>query len=180
MKEEYITTLEQAINDFIDSGNLDYLNKTREYYKQLSIVEAIRQAANGLTIEKDSPVFHSHQFRIGKAKCLEGYRALAGFEVELIQAKNFKEIFTIIEEVKRQTSGLGDLWSYDTALRIGFNKGMLPQEVYVQSGVVKGAKKVLGLEKIQGRHLPLTKFQKELHVFPPYQLEFFLCRYGKG
>jgi hypothetical protein len=78
--------------------------------------------------------------------------------------------------------GLGDLWSYDTALRIAFNRGsaFYPQAVFVQGGVLKGVRKIFTKKPLKGRTLPLEMFPKELQQLQPFELENFLCIWGKA
>jgi len=138
--------------------------------------EVIQNAAKGID---PNGLMNNHQHRIGYATCIEGARELGKYEAEIKKAKTFEEIFGITELVKREVDGLGDLWSYDTALRIGFAKGVYPKEVYVQSGVKKGVRKIMGGLLPKGRSLPQHIFDPSLQKIEPYQLENFLCIYGK-
>jgi hypothetical protein len=172
-------SLQQRVDDFIAERNLEYLDKTEAHYRRLSIAEAIYDAANAITSNRKKMVFHSHQNRIGKNVCMRGFEELIRHETEISNAQSFEEIFAITELVKNSIPKLGNLWSYDTALRIGFNKGLLPKDVYIQAGVIKGAIKVLNIRKISERYLPLSRFPLELQSLPAHQLEFFLCQFGK-
>ena len=88
----------------------------------------------------------------------------------------FEDIIVITDEVKNNTKRLGDLWSYDTALRIGFHLKIYPTDVYIQAGVKKGYFKLLN-KKPRKRKVPRIKFPMldELEV---YEIENFLCIWG--
>jgi hypothetical protein len=66
-------------------------------------------------------------------------------------------------------------------LRIAFNRGtaFYPQAVFVQRGVMKGVRKIFTTKPAKGRTLPVDTFPKELQVLKPFELENFLCVWGK-
>ncbi len=81
--------------------------------------------------------------------------------------------------------GLGDLWAYDTTLRIGAcigaNTGlatMSPTDVYLQSGARRGAIELQGKWVLgQRRIAPLDEFRQDFWGLKPYEFENFLCIY---
>ena len=157
-------------------GHLQNLEKKKEFYEKMSLTDAIKNAAIGST---PFGTMDSHQRRVGKRKGELGANELLKEEARIKNRKTFEEIFKITEEVRRRVNGLGPLWSYDTTLRVGFNKRVYPNEVYVQSGVVKGVKKALNGKIPKGRSLPMSIFKDEFQNLEPYQLENFLCIWGK-
>jgi hypothetical protein len=78
--------------------------------------------------------------------------------------------------------GLGDLWSYDTALRMAFNRGktFYPRAVYVQDSSMKSVKKMFSRILIRGRILPMKALPKEMQVLKPFEAEHFLSIRGKN
>lgn len=160
--------------------NLPNLIVIEEYYQSFKLPrsspEVIEKAAVG--IDPDG-LMNNHQHRIGYIVCEKGARELAQYEIEIRKAQSFEEIFEITEIVKNKVFGLGNLWSYDTALRIGFAKRVYPKDVYVQSGVTKGVQKVMKGTLPSGRSLSMNYFPNSLQKLKPYQLENFLCIYGK-
>jgi hypothetical protein len=71
--------------------------------------------------------------------------------------------------------GLGHLYTYDTALRIGAKLDLLPEKVYLHAGTRKGAK-ALGLDW-KARALEVASIPDELHELEPREIEDFLCIY---
>ncbi len=153
----------------------DLLDMEKFFYA-MTLNDAIVNAATGTM---RSGKMNSHQRRVGKSNGSVGAKELLKHENEIRKSKNFEEIFQITEKVKKEIYGLGALWSYDTALRIGFNLKLYPKDVYVQAGVVKGVKKALAGKNWHGRSLALSIFPKEIQKLKPYQAENFLCIWGK-
>jgi len=167
--------LESEIFNY-QNRSLSDLQAIRAYYESLSFERAIRGAATGM---ESNLKINSHQYRIGRKKGKVASEELFKYIDEIKHCESFEGIFEITERVRRSILGLGDLWSYDTALRIGFNLGFRPSRVYVQRGVVKGVRKLLEGYLPKGRSLPLSVFPDVLHQFEPYVVENFLCIYGK-
>jgi hypothetical protein len=153
------------------------LENTKTYYKDLDFDEAIQNAAKAL--DRNGRL-NNHQHRIGKKKCDESATEVLKYKNDFKKCKTFKEIFQLTEKIRKDIYKLGDLWSYDTALRIGFHLDMYPDEVYVQQGVVKGVKKIFNGTRPRGRSLPMNIFPKEIQQMEPFKVENFLCIWGKG
>lgn len=119
----------------------------------------------------------SHQRRVGQIVANKGYEALKDREKELQLNQNFEEILAITDEVSKQIYRLGSLWSYDTALRIGFQKKVYPKNVYLQGGVKKGYKKIFN-QNSNNRIVNKEIFPQELQILEPYEIENFLCIWG--
>jgi hypothetical protein len=173
-------SLATALSEYQKSHLLNLMAIEKHYQTfalPRQLPEVIQKAAIG--IDPDG-LMNNHQHRVGYATCTEGAIELAKHEIEIKRAKTFDEIFEITELVRNKIFGLGHLWSYDTALRIGFAKGVHPIKVYVQSGVRKGVRKVMNGKLPGGRSLPKHMFDPSLQKLKPYQLENFLCLYGKG
>jgi hypothetical protein len=165
------------------SSSISHLRETEDYYKKLNLADAVEQAVLGQSPKSSSKThMDSHQRRVGYEACKAGLKELLEInkKTPLAKCKSFEDIFNITEQVKRNTARLGDLWSYDTALRIGFNLGLYPKQVYTQAGVVKGVKKALNGKLPKGRSLPLNIFPIEIQKLQPFEAENFLCIWGKA
>jgi len=71
--------------------------------------------------------------------------------------------------------GLGDLYIYDTALRLGSFLKLSPKHVYLHAGTRAGAR-ALGL-KLSEDFLRVTALPKTIQVLEPHEIEDFLCIY---
>jgi hypothetical protein len=91
-------------------------------------------------------------------------------------ATNFARLLDAVRKAVGHFDGLGDLYLYDTALRIAAKKGTLPTRVHLHAGTREGAKR-LGLE-IDGRKvLDRSELPPALQVLEPYEVEDVLCIY---
>jgi len=168
-------SLADEITNYKAFGSV-HMERMKGFYENLPLETAIIHASTG---KNPDGKMNPHQWRVGKAKGLSGANMLLTNLAEIEKSKTFEEIFSITERVKDDIYGLGELWSYDTALRIGFNLRTSPLQVYVQRGVNRGVKKVLKGIRPKGRCLPISVFPHELHVLETYEIENFLCIYGK-
>lgn len=168
--------LKADIDKYIRTS-LQQLKVTEAIYKKMNLSDAvIRSASARTTLDK----IDSHQRRIGKVLLTKASNELM-MKINLIRkCKTFADIFEITESVKKAIYGLGDLWSYDTALRIGFNMDIYPKDVYVQAGVRKGVTKIFTQKRIKGRCFPLSIFPSEIQKLKPHEVENFLCVWGKS
>lgn len=163
---------------------LSNLEEVRKHYRKLpNIKTAIEQACQGQIPcnKKSETIMDSHQYYIGYETCKKGMLMLLALEHEIKSCRSFECLFTTVEQVANRITGLGPLWAYDTALRIGFKKDLLPEQVYVQRGVAKGVRKALNVTRCpKGRSLPVSKFPLWLTAtLEAYQIENFLCIWGK-
>lgn len=169
-----MSDLEFKIVDY-NSRFLPNLLGLKEFFEKLdSLQSAIENAA--MANDPDGKM-NAHQRRLGKKKCLEATRKLFSFEIEMSKCESFEGIFELTERVKNNTKGVGDLWSYDTALRIGFYLHVYPKNVYVQCGVKEGLKKMTENIPIK-RFVDKSLLPKQLQSYDSYMIENFLCIYG--
>lgn len=117
---------------------------------------------------------HRHQWQIAR-DVLGGFATrLCGRTEKVRSAKNFAELWAVINE-KRKT-GIGPLAVYDTALRIGWKLGKLPENtVFLQCGAVEGARRlgITGITRVSRDDFRL----RPLRDLPAYHIENFLCMY---
>ncbi|MBZ0235610.1 MAG: hypothetical protein K8M05_24990 [Deltaproteobacteria bacterium] len=93
-------------------------------------------------------------------------------------AAAFSSLYQVIDNAVGHWTGLGHLYVYDAALRIGARKGVLPKVVYLHAGTREGAQKLLDAKKRK------TLFPSELIEVAPalaeleaYEIEDVLCIY---
>ena len=153
-----------------------HLQKVKSAFENFNLKEAIEKAAKSIDPTNENKMFR-HQRRVGQIVANKGYEALKDREKELQLNQNFEEILAITDEVSKQIYRLGSLWSYDTALRIGFQKKVYPKNVYLQAGVLKGYKKIFNRNP-KDRFEEKNKFPKELQILEPFEIENFLCIWG--
>lgn len=170
-------SLQSDIADY-QENELRELHELARFFKSLSFTAAIEYAASGVSPHRK---IHPHQRRIG-VKQLRKSTAILKKHIPVIRkAKSFADLFVITETIRLYMKGLGDLWSYDTALRMAFNRGktFYPRAVFIQEGSMKSVKKIFSNILIKGRVLPMKLFPKEMRVLKPFEAENFLTVWGK-
>lgn len=165
-----------VVNYQISSGK--HLQNVKIAFEFFNLKEAIEKAAKSIDPTNDNKMF-SHQRRVGYEVANNGYEALKCREKELQLSQSFEEILAITDEVSTQIYRLGSLWSYDTALRVGFQKKVYPKNVYLQAGVEKGYKKIFN-QNPKNRFVEKEIFPQELQILEPYEIENFLCIWGSN
>ena len=170
-------SLQSEIADYREN-ELRELHELERFFKSLSFHSAIEYAASGVTPHRK---IHPHQRGIGVKQLRQSAALLKKYTPALRKARSYSDLFIITEAVKSVLKGLGDLWSYDTALRIAFNRGKMfyPRAVFVQRGDMKGIKKIFLKMPIKQRTLPLKIFPKEIQSLKPFEIENFLTIWGR-
>lgn len=117
----------------------------------------------------------SHQCRLLKTVIPTASAKLRRAVKTFQRARTFDELFNMIQVVIGHIPGVGPLYVYDTALRLGAFLGLQPAEVYLHAGARDGAKRLLGNFAVS--MVPLTQFPAVFHVLSPYEMENLLCCY---
>jgi hypothetical protein len=170
-------SLQWEIADY-QENELRELHELKRFFQSLSFQAAVEYASSGVTPHRK---IHPHQRGIG-VKLLRRSATLLKKQLPLLRkARSFAHLFIITEACKSELKGLGDLWSYDTALRMAFNRGrsFYPQTVFVQRGVRKGVRKIFSEKSFKERTLPMKIFPKEMRSMKPFEAENFLCVLGR-
>jgi hypothetical protein len=96
-------------------------------------------------------------------------------KTKIRNAADFDELLAIIANVVRDVHRTGELYAYDTALRISYHLDLLPTRVYLHAGTRAGAR-ALHLphnnESINASDLP-----PEPRHRPAHEVEDILCIY---
>lgn len=142
------------------------------FASQRTLLGAIRRAAvargqNGNRL--------SHQWRLPRQMYPSALIKLTGIAPALRACAKFSDLYVVIESAVGPLNGVGPLYLYDTALRIGAFLKLKPNDVYLQAGALKGAKRLL--PRVRTRSISPTAFPAPYSALPPYQLENLLCCY---
>ncbi len=142
-----------------------------QHYAQLpTLADAIEQAALALTSKGKR---HPHQRRLKQ----EVHVAVRNNLLQEIQALRDSASFDAILGLVQACSvpGFGELARYDTALRIGIWRSLLPDKVYLHAGTRRGARN-LGLDVSQD-YLTLEEIPVQFRDLAPHEIEDALCIY---
>jgi hypothetical protein len=139
---------------------------------QPSLELAIHHAATAT--DGDGRCFN-HQFRIRRVARPHARAVLAEVSRQLRACRSFHELHTLIGQLLAPVAGLGELYVYDAALRIGAYLKLVPDFVYLHAGTREGAG-VLGLGS--GRaYLEMQELPPALQTLSADEVESFLCIY---
>lgn len=118
---------------------------------------------------------YSHQRRISQAPLKRAKQILMQSARKIEKCDSFHELHSWLAEALSAVRGLGELYIYDTAFRLGAFRGLAPKSVYLHRGTRSGAY-ALGL-RASGGHLSVEDLPKPLHSLAPHEIEDFLCIY---
>lgn len=122
---------------------------------------------------------YSHQRRIKSHAIREATRRLGDAHDNIQRSSSFHELWNTIDSLLEPIEGIGELYVYDTALRIGAQLGLKPERVYLHAGTRTGARQ-LGL--LNGRDeskewLEMKEVPAPLRSLSPSDVENLLCIY---
>lgn len=116
-----------------------------------------------------------HQRRITQRARRSAKKMLIEGRGRLKSCKTFDQLHALFEELLGPIEGIGTLYIYDAALRMGAYLRLSPKRVYLHAGTRDGAK-ALGLD--HGRkYLDRAELPQELRTLGADQVESFLCIY---
>jgi hypothetical protein len=156
----------------------EYISQKRPYAKaeldwfrrQPSLESAIDFAARAIMSNGKR---HSHQYRIKRTAIGAARQVLLANSSAIGQSRNFDDLFVLISAMLKPIAGIGELYVYDTCLRIGARMNLSPQRVYLHAGTRTGAR-ALGF-KAKTNALDVTLFPTEFSELEPHEIEDVLC-----
>ncbi|MFI5201470.1 MAG: hypothetical protein ACHQNE_03705 [Candidatus Kapaibacterium sp.] len=140
----------------------------------------LRRAGLAIENERNGKIF-AHQDKLDPNALVAGYGILKTEKQQLVSDRDFESIWARLDKLfvkDHRVNGLGPLYAYDTAYRIGVSRGFRPKFIYLHAGTAVGAG-ALGLD-VSGGMIPKTEIVEripEFAVLEPYQLEDVLCLY---
>lgn len=114
-----------------------------------------------------------HQYRIIKQACEDSHHILKRLSFNNI--KDFESLYVYLKDNLLPVYGVGKLYIYDAALRLGACFDVEPTKIYLHAGALKGAKKLnltISKDSLNIKDLPL-----HLQTINPKFVEAILCIY---
>ena len=168
-------TLGALVSYYIEERR-DGMKRYLRYYNQHTLNDAIRIAA--LCVLPGGKR-HGHQWCIKQSALDESKRRLLGVQNKIKMRRDFEDLRGFVDSTIRNIRGIGDLTIYDTSLRIGAKLALYPKVIYLQAGVIDGAKALGIYHKRESRpikHIPIEHILKPISSrLEPYEIEDFLC-----
>ena len=128
----------------------------------------------GLAID-GRPKRFSHQCLIPNAALNRAKKLLTAAAAQLKACRTFHDLHSLLADMFKPVHGLGELYIYDTALRLGAFLKLRPRYVYLHRGTRTGAR-ALGLDVSRG-YLDVASLPKPIQALEPHEIEDFLCIY---
>jgi hypothetical protein len=116
---------------------------------------------------------YSHQRRIKRATLEQARETLLANVKDIEKSKSFNEIYTLVDTLLEPIDGIGELYVYDTSLRIGAKMNLLPTKVYLHAGARDGAR-ALGFDG-KAMSLDISDLPVEFQQLEPHEIEDVLC-----
>jgi hypothetical protein len=112
---------------------------------------------------------YSHQRRLTRTALETANTVLSDRAKRVWGARDFDQLFNIVDAAVDDIPGLGELYVYDTALRIGAKLNLFPARVYLHAGTRQGAR-AQG-EDARADALDMADLPREFHVLKPMKSE---------
>lgn len=142
------------------------------FREQPSLRDAIEMAGRAIN---DRGKRYAHQFRIRRESIAHATVALLAAEPHIARCQSFDALLALITVQLREVGGIGELYCYDTAFRIGAHLGLFPTRVHLHAGTRAGAR-ALGLD-CRNDALEMSEVPAELRHRRPHEVEDILCIY---
>ncbi len=169
VSESPLDSLEAIISDYLANYSDNADRELRFYQRQRTLEDALENAA---LARLPSGKRAHHQRRLSSSTLNAAWDALQ--QCDFKACRNFHDLFCLIDQTVRPIDGIGELYVYDTAHRIGAYLRLVPDRVYVHAGVRVGAK-ALGFKKCD--YILCSDLPGEFSALQPDQIEDCLCIY---
>jgi hypothetical protein len=159
--------------EIIDEHDPEASREEIRRLKQMpSLKVAIKTAAKS---RKEDGTCYSHQRRVfGRPAAIPtAVKLLLAAETRIKVCTSFDQLLKLIVSLIADVVGIGPLYCYDVAIRIGAFLGHLPKKIYLHAGARTGAK-LLGLPTERG-FLDVAELPEILRVFKAHEIEDILC-----
>ncbi|HEY4641073.1 MAG TPA: hypothetical protein VII75_06985 [Thermoanaerobaculia bacterium] len=163
---------QEILRDYDESHAHNEERQISWFRDQPSLRAAIEMAAHA-TDERGKR--YDHQYRIRRAAIAAATAALLAAEPSVAAASSFDDLFNLVSVQLRGVDGIGELYCYDTALRIGAYLGKFPTRVHLHRGTRAGAMAIKPGHR--GDTLEVTELPPELRSRQPLHVENILCIY---
>ena len=169
-------TLNALISYYIEERKGRMKHYLRDYKDQPTLNDAIRIAALS---ELPCGKRHRHQSRRKQSALDESARRLLDVQDKIKMCQDFEGLRGLVDRTIGDVRDIGPLTIYDISLRIGAKLGLYPQAIYLQAGVISGAKALEIYHKretIPIKHIRIEHIPKPISSrLEPHEIEDFLC-----
>ncbi len=160
------------VRSYIRHNRPKLLDQLRYFERLPSLECAVETAA----IAKDSrgKRLH-HQRRLTRSALTYAKENLLSSLPRIRNCRSFDQLHQLVDKSVCEIRGLGELYVYDTSIRVGAHLNLWPEQVYLHAGARKGAKALGfsgGVSRVKPRDMPVA-----IQELKPHEIEDFLCIY---
>jgi hypothetical protein len=145
-----------------------------EFFRKLPSIGLVIHHVT-LAIDENDRSF-DHQFRIKRSARPIAKQRLTKAVKRLKACRSFDALHSLLESLLSDIYGIGEMYIYDAAQRLGAYLGLSPVRVYLHAGVRNGAK-ARGLQTKRRHTLEISELPKALRALSGDDIENFLCIY---
>lgn len=144
------------------------------YFENLrTIEEAIESVPEA---RKENGALHNHQRHLKESTVDEVRQELREHQKAIKAVANFEELFALFERILLPIRGVGEMYVYDTALRMGAFLRKLPDQIYLHKGTREGVM-ALGISVEERKSVDVSELPTPFQVLKPHEIEDVLCIY---
>lgn len=174
-RKTIFSNFREIVQDYIEHCRPHALRELHYFAAQNTLPEAIRVASLALIkTTKGKEKRHPHQRRIPDSSLARFHRALLSRRNVIRNCQTFNDLHDVCAVAASRIWKNAELTVYDTATRIGFFLGILPDRVYLHAGTRKGAK---GLRLKENKSISMNQLPAEFKRLKPHEVEDCLCIY---
>jgi hypothetical protein len=160
----------------VEEYTSDHLGRKQNELNRFQNMASLEQVIREIFINERGNQYN-HQ-RQGEATRERVVTTLLPISDDIQRCQSFDELFNLIQiQVQERVENVGEMFTYDAALRIGAFLGFLPETVYLIRGAREGAT-ALGLTNRVGFQ-QVEDFPYELQSLQPHEIHHFLCVYSR-
>lgn len=145
----------------------------QKWYAAMSLGDAIEHAA---AAHNDELKRHPHQTRVTRAAIRAATIILKRNQSAIKDCADFDALHALIERELGSVKGIGEMYIYDCAQRIGWALGRHPRRIYLHRGTRDGAKAV-GVDVHGRKAIEVKELPADLRALTASELEDLLCIY---
>jgi hypothetical protein len=116
-----------------------------------------------------------HQRRLTCTALNRSNALLLGAARKIARCRSFDKLHTLVLDIVGAIDGIGELYVYDTSLRIGAYLNIFPKKVYLHAGTRQGAR-ALGIAQRRAS-VSVDELPPELRKLETHEIEDVLCIY---
>jgi hypothetical protein len=166
------STIKEIVQGYVKKHREGTQRELRSFEIIKSLDQAIERAGLGLTPGGKK---FSHQRRLSRTALETATRKLQVAKRFIKNCRTFDDLMMVVRSTTGNVKGVGQLYIYDTALRLGAYLHISPKRVYLHAGTRRGAR-AIGLNP-RRESVSMDEIPRMMQKLEPREVEDLLCIY---